>query len=108
MAFTPGPGGGGGSIASSSDVSLDNVQYNQVLTYDTPSSKWQNNDPSTPTVANIPAGSTLSRIYTGTSWPARGTSRTDVVVQWIDFTSAAPTPPEALAEHDIVLIPDGV
>lgn len=43
MAFNPGPGGGGGgSIAGSSDVSLSSLQNDQVLTYDSGSSKWEN------------------------------------------------------------------
>lgn len=64
MAFTPGPGsGGGGSIAGSSDVSLDSVQNNQVLTYDTPSSKWQNK-------AGLDNKVDIVR-WTGASWPSR-------------------------------------
>lgn len=109
MGFVPGPGAGGSSsIAGSSDVSLNNLQDDQVLGYNSSSSKWQNDNPSSPTIANIPVGSTISRIYTGSVWPARGTSRTDIIVQWIDFTGGAPTPPGAISEHDIVLIPDGV
>ncbi len=35
----------------------------------------------TPTYANLPAGSTVTVSKSGT-WPARPTSRTDIVVQW--------------------------
>lgn len=43
MGFTPGPGtGGSSSIAGSSDVALDSVQNDQVLTYNSDSTKWQN------------------------------------------------------------------
>lgn len=42
MGFSPGPGGGGGSIAGSSDVALSTVEDSQVLTYDSDSSKWIN------------------------------------------------------------------
>lgn len=46
MAFNPGPGSGGGSsIAGSSDVSLNNLQDKQALTYDQPSAKWMNAQP---------------------------------------------------------------
>ena len=37
-----GSGGGGGSIASSADVALSNPANNEVLTYDTNTSKWKN------------------------------------------------------------------
>lgn len=37
-----GSGGGGGSIATSGDVSLNNPANNQVLTYDGTSAKWKN------------------------------------------------------------------
>jgi len=110
MGFNPGSGGGSSSIAGSTDVALSSVQDDQVLTYESASSKWQNQNSQggSPTIESLPAGSTVSRIYGGSSWPVRGTSRTDIIVQWIDFTGSAPTPPGALAEHDIVLIPDAV
>lgn len=44
MGFSPGPGGGGGSIASASDVTLNSVQDDQVLTYDSGSAKWMNDN----------------------------------------------------------------
>lgn len=63
---------------------------------DARSSSW------TPTVADIPAGSTLSVVFNG-SWPARPTSRTDVVVQWLDFTGTAGAPSAGLENVDIVI-----
>jgi len=39
MGFNP---GGGGGIAGATDVAFSGLQDNQVLTYDSPSSKWQN------------------------------------------------------------------
>lgn len=46
MGFIPGAGGGGGgSIAGASDVSLDSVQKDEVLAYDDSASKWQNAKP---------------------------------------------------------------
>ena len=108
MSFNPGGGGGSSSIAGSTDVALSSVQNDQVLAYDNTSSKWQNKvGGGAPTLANLPAGSTISVVY-DSGWPARPTARTDIIVQWIDFTTTAPVPPGALTEHDIVLIPDGV
>ncbi len=37
-----GSGGGSGSVAGSSDVALNNPVNNNVLTYDSSSSKWKN------------------------------------------------------------------
>lgn len=34
------------------------------------------------TYADLPAGSTLTVYHNGTSWPARPTSRSDIIVQW--------------------------
>lgn len=59
-------------------------------------------DPATVNYTTIPAGSTLSVIYNGSSWPARPTSRTDVVVNWLDFTGTAAAPPGAVASKDLV------
>ena len=39
MGFNP---GGGGGIAGASDVAFSGLQDNEVLTYDSASSKWQN------------------------------------------------------------------
>ncbi len=35
-----------------------------------------------PTYANLPAGTTLTVTKSGGTWPARPTSRNDIVVQW--------------------------
>lgn len=35
-----------------------------------------------PTLANLPAGTTLTVLKSGSTWPARPTARTDIVVQW--------------------------
>ena len=63
---------------------------------DARSSSW------TPSVSDIPAGSTLSVVFNG-SWPARPTNRTDVVVQWLDFTGTAGAPSAGLENVDIVI-----
>lgn len=41
MGFNP---GGSGGLASASDVAFNSPQDNQVLTYDSPSAKWQNQE----------------------------------------------------------------
>lgn len=38
---------------------------------------------SSPTYANIPAGSVIAVVKSGGVWPNRPTTRTDVVCQWI-------------------------
>lgn len=59
-------------------------------------------DPATVNLTTIPAGSTIS-VHYDTAWPSRPTSRTDVVVQWIDPTGSAPVPPEGLSGTDLVI-----
>lgn len=59
-------------------------------------------------VARLPAGSTLSVVYDGSAWPARPTARTDVIVQWIDYTGTAPVPSGGVADLDIVIQDAGV
>jgi hypothetical protein len=78
-----GDGSGSGSIATSSDVTLNNPTANQVLTYNA-SNKWVNADATgaSPTYANLPAGSTITVAKSGGVWPARPTSRSDIIVQW--------------------------
>lgn len=39
----------------------------------------------------LPAGSVMRAFYTGSAWPARPTSRTDISVEWIDLTGSAPS-----------------
>lgn len=80
-----GSGGGSSSIAGSSDVALSSPSDSQVLTYDSGTAKWTNADAqggSVPSYANLPAGSTITVAKSGGSWPARPTSRNDIVVQW--------------------------
>lgn len=84
MAFG-GSGGGSSSISGSSDVLLNSPVDTQVLTYDGPASKWKNATAaigSSPSYANLPAGTTLTVLKMAGTWPARPTARTDIVVQW--------------------------
>ena len=66
----------------------------QVLTADSSQNTglaWTTSPTGTaPTLANIPSGSTITVAYTGSSWPARPTSRTDIIVQW---KGPDPSPP---------------
>lgn len=75
---------GSSSVAASTDVLLSNPANNQVLTYDGTSAKWTNKAQSggSPTYDNLPAGTTLTVMKSGTTWPSRPTARTDIVVQW--------------------------
>jgi hypothetical protein len=79
-----GGGSGSGSIAGASDVTLNSPADTQVLTYNSSTSKWinANSTGGSPTYANLPAGSTLTVAKSGGVWPARPTSRTDIIVQW--------------------------
>ncbi|GEM_PF-4553627 len=76
--------GVGGTISAASDVNFSNIQEGQYLRRT--GGMWSNsNGPSTGgaiTLADIPAGSTITVAKSGTSWPARPTSRADVIVQW--------------------------
>lgn len=82
MGFSP----TGGSISGADDVSFSNPQNNHVLTYDSATQLWKNaasqGGGSSPTYANLPAGTTLTVIKSGGTWPARPTSRADIIVQW--------------------------
>lgn len=84
MTYIPGSGSGGGSVAASSDVALNNVANNEVLTFDSSVGKWKN--AAAPagggTVETIPPGSTLTVQKVNGAWPARPTGRSDVTVQW--------------------------
>ena len=80
-----GSGSGSGSISGSSDVLLSSPSNSQVLTYDEPAAKWKNATAATgasPSYANLPAGTTLTVIKSGATWPTRPTARADIVVQW--------------------------
>ncbi|MGE5299062.1 MAG: hypothetical protein ACM3KF_03410, partial [Acidobacteriota bacterium] len=54
------------------------------------------------TVADLPSGSVLfARYNTGTStWPARPTARTDIMVHWIGASESVP-PPDAVNGVDL-------
>ena len=102
-----GSGGGSGSIAGSSDVALSSPANDQVLTYDSTSAKWVNKAAAggtggSVTIADLPAGSVVyARYNTGTSsWPARPTSRTDIMVHWVGGDDSTP-PSGAIANVDI-------
>lgn len=53
----------------------------QVLTWDGTNNVYV---PATPSVgvAGLPAGSTLTLIKSGATWPGAPTTRTDIVIQW--------------------------
>lgn len=91
MTFGGSGGGGGSSISGSTDVALSNPANDQVLTYNTGVAKWQNapSQGGTPTLANLPAGSTITVHKVGGNWPGgdadtgvRPTSRSDITVMW--------------------------
>ncbi|MGB4759386.1 MAG: hypothetical protein WBP26_05020 [Candidatus Saccharimonadales bacterium] len=74
-----------GSLGSSNDVALSNLANGQTLAYDSAAGKWKNAEASggsPPTLANLPAGTTITVAKSGGTWPARPTSRSDIVVQW--------------------------
>ena len=79
-----GSSGGSSSIAGSSDVALNAPVNSDVLTYDTSTSKWKNAVAVGGAVsyATLPAWTTLTVFKSGSNWPARPTSRADIVVQW--------------------------
>lgn len=52
----------------------------------------------TPPVADLPAGTTITVMHTGSAWPARPTSRTDVTVIWVGGTTATPPPGESTTD----------
>lgn len=56
MAFNP--GGGGGSLATSSDVTLSNITNGQILSYDQTAAKWKNASSPANTNVNIVSSST--------------------------------------------------
>ena len=97
--------GTGTGIENADDVFFNNVSDNDTLSYNSSTAKWNNEQPTggNPTLATLPAGSTITVKYSG-SWPARPTSRTDIIVQWVSFTSGVGSPSGAIANHDIVLI----
>lgn len=62
MGFGGSSSGGSGSIASSTDVALNNVINNQLLGYDTTTSKWKNvstNDALVVAIRSVTSSTTL-------------------------------------------------
>lgn len=53
-------------------------------------------------IADLPAVM-VPVLYNGTSWPARPTARTDVVVMWLDFTGTAAAPSGGITGLDVVV-----
>lgn len=49
-----------------------------------------------PPVADLPAGSTLTVLSAGGGWPARPTSRTDVLIRWVDVAGLGTQPSDAI------------
>lgn len=84
MGFGGTGGGGSSSLGGLSDVAVSSIADTQTLVYSSSTQKWTNQNQSggSPTLANIPAGSTLTVAKSGGAWPARPTSRSDVIVQW--------------------------
>ena len=69
MGFGGSGGGGGGSISAASDVALNNPLNNNVLSYNSTTSKWTNS--TVPTVVPEDWGILPSIYWDGDSWPAR-------------------------------------
>ncbi|MFZ1812571.1 MAG: hypothetical protein WAU02_03585 [Candidatus Saccharimonadales bacterium] len=80
-------------------ISSSGATSGQVLTYSGTAVAWT--DPATTSDASalttgllgidrLPAGSTLTVAKSGSTWPARPTSRSDVIIQW---KGADPSPP---------------
>ncbi|MEO7904815.1 MAG: hypothetical protein ABIR91_03420 [Candidatus Saccharimonadales bacterium] len=91
MAFGGDSGsGGGGAIASSTDVALNAVANDQVLTYSTGSSKWTNKTP-TGGSGGVPATYALGRVKYSAGWPStRPTGY--AYIDWIKSSASDPDP----------------
>lgn len=84
MSFSTGGGGGSGSISGSTDVFLNNVADDEVLTYDSGTSKWRNEISS-----GLPTGGATSQVVTkatnldlDTEWADTATLSNDVPLGW--------------------------
>ncbi len=55
---------------------------NQVLTWNGTAMAWTTASAGAVTIADLPAGSTITVAKSGGTWPARPTARTDIIVQW--------------------------
>ena len=63
MSFNPGgSGGGSGSIAGSTDVSLSSLQDNHILAYDQSTDKWQNSHGVATIDLNVQTGTSYSLV----------------------------------------------
>lgn len=49
-------------------------------------------------IADLPAGTTITVLHSGTAWPTRPTSRTDVTVIWVGGTTETPPPGESTTD----------
>lgn len=76
-----GSSGGSSSLSGASDVALNNPSDEQVLGYDSDTSKWQNVTAINPLAGISGAKVVVTQDFT-TSGTARCTSRTDVTVRW--------------------------
>lgn len=56
-------------------------------------------------ISQLPAGSILQVIYTGSAWPARPTARTDVSVYYQALALANPAPTDFVAGKDYLIRP---
>lgn len=96
MAYNPGSGGGGGTIAGSTDVSLNSVTTDQVLTYSDISSKWINKTPAIGSGGGgVPSTYALGRVRYDSGWPSsRPTGY--AYFDWIKSSASDPDPASSL------------
>ncbi|WP_052590799.1 hypothetical protein [Luteipulveratus mongoliensis] len=79
-----GAGTGGGSSAWA-DITGKPTTFAPIVGTTSTTAKAGNY---TPTIADLPATSTLAVHWTGSAWPSRPTSRTDITVQWVGGSTA--------------------
>jgi hypothetical protein len=92
-----GSGGGSSSIASGTDVTLNNPASNQVLSYDTTIAKWKNQTPTKAIIglANVDNTSDLAKpistatltALNATVKSSNGTVLNDIVLSQAAYTS---------------------
>jgi hypothetical protein len=106
---TGGGGTGGGAVASVNGqigtviLGADNIAEGASHLFLTASERTAIAGASAPTLANIPAGSTLTVQSTAGTWPARPTSRADVIVIW-----KGPDPSPAIVSSGTGGMRDGI